>query len=265
VWCSGDKVRTAITLLSLELDIRWLVPMRFDAELVEGTLVSRPQRFLAMVRLGTGKGKARTKNLECFVPNFGKMEGLMVPGCSVLVKKGTSTFEDRRTSHDIVLVRKGRALVAIDPRISVRLVEEAVAGGKAGPLKGQRVQEKGLEMLGSRFDLLLKGRKGQMVLDVRTCITVDEGWTALFPDVQSQADATQMRNLVEATRRGYGAAIAYVIQRGDAKAFSPNDAVDPILGQSLRIAAARGVKVIAFECTVNKREVRIDGTLPVRF
>ena len=235
--------------------------MRFDAELVEGTLVSRPQRFLAWVRLGTGKAK----KLECFVPNFGKMEGLMVPGCTVLVKKGTSTFEDRRTSHDIVLVRKGRALVAIDPRISVRLVEEAVNGGKVGLLKGYKVQEKGLEMLGSRFDLLLKGRKGQMVLDIRTCINVDEGRTARFPDVQSQEDAAQMRNLVEATRRGYAAGIAFVVQRGDARAFSPNDAVDPILGQSLRIAAARGVKVVAFDCRVNKKEVRIDGALPVKF
>jgi len=243
--------------------------MRFGAELVEGTLIARPQRFLAMVRLGTGKGKgkakAKTKNLECFVPNFGKMEELMVPGCTVLIKKGSSTFEDRRTSHDIVLVRKGRALVAIDPRISVRLVEEAVTGGKAGPIKGYKVQERGLEMLGSRFDLLLKGRKGQMVLDIRTCITVDEGRTALFPDVRSQEDATQMRNLVEATKRGYAAGIAFVVQRGDAKAFSPNDAVDPILGQSLRIAAARGVKVFAFDCTVNKKEVRIGSALPVKF
>ena len=70
--------------------------MRYGAKLMEGKLVSRPNRFLGKVKVGRGR-----KPKECFIPNPGRMEELLYPGATVFVKEGSDT--ERKTKLDLVL------------------------------------------------------------------------------------------------------------------------------------------------------------------
>ena len=56
----------------------------------------------------------------------------------------------------------------------------------------------------------------------------------------------------------------FVIQRDDAEAFTPHDEADPLLGETLRAAVARGVEVWAYRCRVDERRIELSESIPVR-
>jgi sugar fermentation stimulation protein A len=57
--------------------------------------------------------------------------------------------------------------------------------------------------------------------------------------------------------------IFFLVQRGEATAFSPADAIDPEYGRLLREAAAAGVEVMGYRSIVSPEENRVGVRLPV--
>jgi sugar fermentation stimulation protein A len=228
--------------------------LRYGGKLQEGVLKDRPNRFLGRVKIGR-----RTK--ECFIPNPGRMEELLYPGATVYVKEGADT--ERRTKLDIVLVKKDRNLVCIDTRMPNKLVEEAIGAKAIRGLGSYKVERTEYSYLNSRFDFLLKGRKGEMLLEAKSC-TLVEGELALFPDSPTERGARHMKTLADAVRRGMSATVLFVIQRSDAKRFSPYDRMDPEFGLSLRVAMAKGVQVMAYKCKVTRTSAKITEKVPVK-
>ena len=55
----------------------------------------------------------------------------------------------------------------------------------------------------------------------------------------------------------------FLVQRGEAAAFTPADAIDPEYGRLLRAAVTGGVEALAFRTKVTPEEVTIDRVLPV--
>jgi sugar fermentation stimulation protein A len=63
---------------------------------------------------------------------------------------------------------------------------------------------------------------------------------------------------------GYRAVIFFLIQRGEATAFAPADAIDPEYGRLLRQAAEAGVEVLAYKSVVTREENRLGERIPIR-
>jgi len=229
--------------------------MKFKGKLIQGVLINRPNRFIGLVKAGR-------KQYECFVPDPGRAEELLAPGATVYIRAGKNS-EDRRTSMDLVLAVDGRTLVSVDTRLTNQLVLEAMQAKAIKELKGYKVIGTEHEFLGSRFDFLLKGRKGEMLLEVKSVTLMKDG-LALFPDSPTERGSRHLKTMADSLRRGMMAAVIFVIQRGDAKAFSPNDPLDPEFGLSLRVAMAKGVGAFAYKCKVTKTGVVLDKMVPVK-
>ena len=78
----------------------------------KGIFLSRPNRFLAKVRLGGGV-------VECHVKNTGRCRELLVPGVEVYLQKEDNP--NRKTKYSLIHVRKGERLVNIDSQAPNRL------------------------------------------------------------------------------------------------------------------------------------------------
>ena len=87
---------------------------------------------------------------------------------------------------------------------------------------------------------------------------------ALFPDAPTIRGRRHVEELKRAVAEGERAAIIFVVQRGDASAFTTNDEADPSFGCALRAAVEAGVEVYGYDCQVNQNEVRLDRDLEVR-
>jgi sugar fermentation stimulation protein A len=227
--------------------------MRYPSRLIEAKLLERPNRFLGVVDID---GREEL----CFIPNPGRMHELMVPNAGVylLEKRG----EHRKTRYDMVLVDYGDIMVGVDSRLPNTLLAEAVNAGRLNDFRGYTVERTEPVFHDSRLDLVLSDGQERVMVETKSCTLVEDG-VALFPDAPTERGARHMRTLVKALETGRSAAV-FVIQRGDASEFRPNDGTDPEFGEALRRAASMGVETYAYVSDVSLRGVEIKEKIPLR-
>jgi sugar fermentation stimulation protein A len=109
--------------------------------------------------------------------------------------------------------------------------------------------------------LLARGGR-QCLLEVKSVTLVEDG-VALFPDAPTVRGRTHLEHLIAARRRGVAAAILFVIQRADVRAFAPNQEADPKFSAALRLAVRAGVRVSALRCCVDAMGVRLAASVPI--
>ena len=226
--------------------------VRISGPLVGGLFIARPNRFAAVVSIDGNEEVVH-------VPNSGRLTELLVPGRPVLLRAVPKP--SRKTRYDMALVGLEHTLVSADARLPAALFAEAVAQGRLPRFRGYAVTAREVTLGKSRLDLLLSGPRSCLV--ETKSITLVEGGAALFPDAVTERGARHLRTLVQARAEGYEAAVVFVIQRPDASCFVPNDAADPLFGQTLREAARAGVEVHAYACGVALDEIALTREVPV--
>ena len=212
-----------------------------------------PNRFLVIAKL-------RGEEVPCFLPNPGRMTELLRPGVRLRVREMTE--DGRKTRYDVVAVDTGERLISVDTRVPNRLVSVAL-NSRALPEFSQysRVfSERGYG--NSRFDFLLSSGRRRCLLEVKSCTLVEDG-RALFPDAVTERGRRHLLHLVQALGEGYRASLLFLLQREDAEAVSPNDRTDPRFGEALRLAAGRGVEILAYRSRMEKDRIHLGSRLDV--
>jgi sugar fermentation stimulation protein A len=230
--------------------------MLLPQPLYPGRLIRRYQRFLADVELEDGS------IVTAHCPNSGSMKGCNLPGSPVLLS--TSDKPGRRLKYTWELVLVGGDWVGINTGLPNRLVREAVENGVIRELRGYpsiRPEVRYGEER-SRIDLLLEGPTGLCYVEVKN-VTLVEGNMALFPDAVTTRGQKHLRELMEMVRQGHRGVIFFVVQRGDGESVAPADAIDPEYGRLLRLAAGKGVEILAYRANVTPAEISLTHRLPV--
>ena len=216
--------------------------------MVPGTFLSRPNRFIAHVEIS---GEAEVVHVK----NTGRCRELLPRGAQVWCQK--SGNPNRKTKYDLITVRKGDRLINIDSQAPNIAAGEWLKAGGLGSIKNLKAESRHGD---SRFDFsfTLDGRR--CFLEVKGVTLEDDGVCA-FPDAPTERGAKHLRGLTQAAKDGYGAYVLFVIQMSDVKYLHPNDATDPDFGTALREAAANGVQILAMDCAVTEDSMEI--RLPV--
>ena len=68
---------------------------------------------------------------------------------------------------------------------------------------------------------------------------------------------------MRAQKEGYYAGVLFIIQMKGVQVFRPNDRTHPQFGETLRKAEKQGVHILAFDCEVTERSMRVDARVPV--
>ncbi len=229
--------------------------MKIPHSLIPGRLLRRYQRFLADVELADGA----VVTAHC--PNSGSMLGCAVPGYEVLLSR--SGNPDRRLPYTWELVRANGCWVGINTALPNRLVREGIEQGIVSELRGYGSirQEVRYGSERSRIDLLLEG-PGLCYVEVKNVTLVDEGM-ARFPDAVTERGQKHLRELMAMVESGARSVNFFVVQRADARAVAPADAIDPAYGRLLRQAAAAGVELLAYQARVTPEEIVLCRPLPI--
>ena len=224
--------------------------MRYDS-MVPGVFLSRPNRFIAHVRI-------RGREEICHVKNTGRCRELLIPGTTVWCRE--SDDPKRKTRFDLIGVQKGHRLINMDSQAPNAAAREWLLAGGLGELRLLRPETVHED---SRFDFsfVLEGR--QCFLEVKG-VTLETDGICAFPDAPTERGVKHLRGLARAAREGYGAYVLFVIQMEDVKHLQPNDATDPAFGQALRQAAEAGVQILAMDCRVTEDTMTIREPVPVK-
>ena len=92
----------------------------FYQNVVKGSFLSRPNRFIAQVQVGESTETVHVKNT-------GRCRELLVPGATVYLCGSRSPH--RKTAFDLIAVEKGDILINIDSQAPNRAVQEWLEQG----------------------------------------------------------------------------------------------------------------------------------------
>ncbi|WP_211229986.1 DNA/RNA nuclease SfsA [Desulfovirgula thermocuniculi] len=221
--------------------------------LKEALFLSRPNRFTAVVEVDGQRDLAH-------VPSSGRMAGLLVPGTRVYLSRREA--RGGKTAWRLVLAEQGGLLVSVDAGLPNRLIKTALEARVLEPFSAYTAVRPECRFAAERFDFCLEGPPGRCLVEVKSVTLVREG-LALFPDAPTARGARHLAGLARAASRGYRAAVLFVVQREDARAFAPHAVEDPAFARALKAAAFAGVEVRAYRCRITLKEVALSGEIPV--
>ena len=227
-----------------------MVRMQYGT-VISGRFLSRPNRFIAYVETQTGVEKVHVKNT-------GRCRELLVPGVTVYLEKGDSPA--RKTAYDLIAVEKGTRLINMDSQAPNKVFAEWVTGG--GFLPDVTAVRKEVSYGESRLDFCVETPRGPHLVEVKG-VTLEEDNAAQFPDAPTERGIKHIRELQRAVESGIPATLFFVVQMEGIRSVAPNDTTHPAFGKALREAAAAGVRVLAYDCTVTPESLEIRKEVPV--
>lgn len=229
------------------------VPLVSSAPLVEATFVARPNQLIVEARL-------EQKIVRAHMADRGRLLDLLVPGARLVLAPRDEI--GRKTAFQVVGVYNGDDLVSLDTHLPNRLMAAALAASALPQFaRYNRVQPE-FTIGDHRFDFRLGEGLNTCVLEVKSVGALQNG-LAIFPDAPTERGRKQVEALTIMARNGQRTAVAFVVQRRHARAFIPNDVVDPAFSQALRRAIASGVEVYAYLCPLSFAGLTLGPALPV--
>ena len=224
--------------------------MQYQA-IVKAVFLDRPNRFIAHVETEDGIQRVHVKNT-------GRCRELLVPGATVYLEEGTNP--GRKTRYDLIGVEKGDRLINMDSQAPNQVFGEWVASG--GFLPNVTAIHREYSYGDSRLDFCLETPEGLHFVEVKG-VTLEENNRARFPDAPTERGIKHIRELQRAVEAGHRATLFFVVQMDGIESVAPNDETHPAFGEALRQAAAAGVGVCAYDCSVAPDWIAMQRPVPV--
>jgi sugar fermentation stimulation protein A len=258
-----------------------LTPLLYTyPQLYPGVLVKRYKRFFADIELDTGE------LITAHCPNTGPMTGVCQIGAPVQV-----SFHDnpkRKLAYTWEMIQIDGIWIGINTALPNKLIKIALEQ-KLFPELGEYQTVRSEVVYGqdkrSRIDFLLidgedlgTGRRGdggtgrQKFTEVDPHALIQQRkiyvevknttWSiediAVFPDTETTRGQKHLRELIDVMPSSR-AVMLYLINRGDKAKFAPGDTTDPLYGQLLRTAVAKGLEVLPCRFDVSPEGVTYLG------
>ncbi|MBE6003798.1 MAG: DNA/RNA nuclease SfsA [Lachnospiraceae bacterium] len=208
--------------------------MKYD-NITRGIFLNRTNRFIAEVDID---GHSETVHVK----NTGRCRELLIPGCEVwLTAPGTP---NRKTKYDLVAVRKDTGILFnIDSQAPNKVVMEWLDG------QGYDKVIPEFTYGDSRIDFYMERGADRYLMEVKGC-TLEVDGIGYFPDAPTERGVKHLRELTAATKIGYKAILAFVIQMDGISVVKPNNSTHAEFGAAMDEAKAAGVEVLFLKCHV---------------
>ncbi|ROR28732.1 sugar fermentation stimulation protein A [Mobilisporobacter senegalensis] len=225
--------------------------MKYE-NMVEGTFIERPNRFIAHALIN--------ENMEvCHVKNTGRCKELLIPGSKVYLEKNNNS--NRKTKYSLISVNKSGRLINMDSNAPNKAVHEWLKEGNLfSDITLIRPETK---YNNSRFDFYVEHGNKKTFIEVKG-VTLEEDGIVRFPDAPTIRGVKHIYELCEAKKDGYEAYVIFVIQMKDVKYFMPNYSTHKEFGDALIEARKSGVQILAFDCQVTKESMKLSDEVEVK-
>lgn len=225
------------------------------SNIVKGTFIDRPNRFIANVLID---GKVE----KVHVKNTGRCKEILTKGTTVYLEK--SNNPNRKTKYSLISAYKGRMLINIDSQVPNEVVYSSISSNKIPELTDVDLLKKEVKYNNSRFDLYYekKGQKG--FIEVKG-VTLEIDGISMFPDAPTERGTKHILEMLKAKKGGYDNFIFFLIQMPDIKYFRPNEEMDPKFSEALIKAKEGGVNILAYNCKVTKDQIELANRVELLF
>lgn len=236
------------------------------AQIVRGTFLRRPNRFIAQVKIGD-------KEHTVHVKNTGRCQELLLPDTEVLLEYHPDAKAlGRKTRYSLVAVYKDRGealpklLINMDSQAPNQAAREWLENGGFQNVTGFKAEQVHREVTygQSRFDLAFQAAGHPAFMEVKG-VTLEKDGIAMFPDAPTERGVKHLLELADAAKHGFRAYILFVLQMKEIRFFRPNWEMHEAFAKTLRQVSQENVKVLACDCKVEEDGFSIDQPVPIVF
>lgn len=223
-------------------------------KIVEGTFVSRPNRFIAQVIIN---GIEETVHVR----NTGRCKELLLPGAKVILEDCSSN-PNRKTKYSLIAVWKGDMLVNMDSQIPNYVVYNGIKGYKVIGLEDITSIKKEVTYGSSRFDIYFESNRWKGFMEVKG-VTLEDNGIAMFPDAPTTRGTKHAIEMIEAVNSGYKGVILFLVQMKGPKLFKLNWQMDPKFSSAIKLASENGVQILAYDSIVRDNSIHIGAQMEI--
>ncbi len=225
--------------------------MKFTSTLIKGKLIKRYKRFFVDI-------KVNNSILTAHCPNTGSMMGLLDEGNSVWVTKNDNP--NRKLKFTLELIKVNKKLVGVNTHRANRIVEH---GLKKKLFKEFKLIKKIIPEFkysnDTRFDFLCD----KNIIEVKNVTLLRSDDLAEFPDAITSRGTKHLAKLVDSIKKNYKPYVLFLTQIQGINNFRIAKDIDNNYYQNYLIAKKAGVKFLAYRCTLNSKEIKIEKKINI--
>ncbi|MBO8220335.1 DNA/RNA nuclease SfsA [Prochlorococcus marinus] len=241
--------------------------IEFDP-LIEGVLIKRYKRFLADIKLESGK----VVTAHC--ANTGPMKGLLSEEAKVRISVSSSPTRKLPFTLEQICVlntKNEEVWVGINTLFANKLIKKVIEKNLLNEIIGEIETIKSEIPYGkdkkSRIDFFLTTKssnpdKRNIYIEVKNTTWIKEN-VALFPDTVTKRGQKHLKELKELIPESKSILVP-CITRKDAEFFTTGDDADPIYGKLFRESSRAGMITIPCSFVFHKDHVTWNGIKPLK-
>jgi|SRR6056297_498888 len=227
----------------------------FNYKLQKAVFIRRPNRFLVIAGLNG-------REIKAHLADPGRLRELLYPGADIWLTY--SANPGRKTQFTVRFTRVNGVMVSLHSQLPNIWMDYSLRHGLLPELKDYEYLRREVAVGSHRFDFCLQNSHGRAYLEVKSVTLVRDG-RALFPDAPTKRGASHVRHLADMQTKGIQTFVCFVIQRSDARIFSPYRERDPDFADALEIARRAGVVIMARTTVITPDSIRWGAVVAVEF
>lgn len=194
-------------------DNPFMIQFSLFRNILRARFLRRPNRFLAQCQW-------QGKTLSAFLPNSGRLQELLLPGCMVYLIKNEK-LKNKKTNYTAVAIEKDGHPIILHTLCANQVVRHLLEQRKIPGLKNAVVVKTEIKIGKSRFDFLLREGAENILLEVKSCTQFGRR-VAMFPDAITKRGTQHLKELLRMSEEGIRPILLILIHWPFAKIFIPD-------------------------------------------
>jgi sugar fermentation stimulation protein A len=208
-----------------------------DYQNIEGTVLSRPNRFVVNIKTESGQ---RT----CHLHDPGRLKELIYEGNLIMFRNVMGI----KTDCSIVAAKTEEIWIPLDSRIHNIIASRFLPEhARSEVVVGRK-----------RLDFLSDNE----YIEVKGC-TLKNGRAAIFPDAPTKRGTEHIRTLISLIRSGHTGSLIILVMRNDVECFLPNYPMDSEFADAFFDAQRSGVSIRIFTFSFDGTDVRYEREIGI--
>ncbi len=231
--------------------------MNFKKKLILGKLIKRYKRFFVDVKINQ-------KIVVAHCPNTGSMMGLLKKGNRVWLSKTDNP--KRKLKYTLQLIEDDKSKVGINTHLTNQIVLDALKRNLINNFLNPEIIKQEVKFgANTRFDFLLSKNNKKYLIEVKNVTLSRKKGIAEFPDAVTSRGLKHIKELLNASEKGFEIFLIFLIQRNDCNEFMLAQDIDPKYCELLKKAVKKKLNVLCYDCKFLPKGIKLNQKIKFYF
>jgi len=191
------------------------------------------------------------------------MNGLLKKNNKVWISK--SNNPNRKLKYTLEIIEDHKAKVGVNTHSTNKIILQALKNNLIKEFKNLlEIKPETKFGKNTRFDFLVINKDFKAFIEVKNVTLSREKKKAEFPDAVTTRGLKHIKELMNASKKGYKVFILYLIQREDCDSFSIAEDIDADYSKTLMKAIKNNLNVLCYDCKFSTKGIRLNRKVKIK-